>query len=314
MIVIASANGIVGIKESMRMLKAGGSVVDAVEAGIRLVEANPADHSVGYGGYPNLLGQVELDASIMNGRDLTAGAVGAMQGYKYPISVARQVMETLPHTFLVGQGAARFAAEMGLEACDLLTEEARQAWEQRLLADMPAEIRERLAEQPDLRKWVELATDPERTKGTVNFIAQDSNGNLCAGASTSGWAWKYPGRLGDSPVIGAGVYADNRYGAATCTGMGEMAIRAGTARSVVLYLKMGMSLTQAGQEAMKDLNDLGGRYISGMNFITMDREGHHAGFSSAENKSYIYLTDEMDDPEKALYTHIKIRQRWGNST
>ena len=129
MIVAASANGVVGIKESMRVLKAGGSAIDAVEIGIRLVEANPDDHTVGYGGYPNLLGQVELDASIMDGRDLAVGAVGAMQGYKYAISVARKVMEKLPHVFLVGRGAERFAAEMGLERCELLTEEARQVWE-----------------------------------------------------------------------------------------------------------------------------------------------------------------------------------------
>ncbi len=104
MIVVASKNGIVGIKESMRVLEAGGSAVDAVEAGIRLVEANPDDHSVGYSGYPNLLGQVELDASIMDGCNLAAGAVGAMQGYKHPISVARRVMDNLPHVFLVGRG------------------------------------------------------------------------------------------------------------------------------------------------------------------------------------------------------------------
>jgi beta-aspartyl-peptidase (threonine type) len=109
---------------------------------------------------------------------------------------------------------------------------------------MPEETLNRLTEQPDLWKWVAIAADPERTRGTVNFIAQDAQGHICAGASTSGWAWKYPGRLGDTPVVGAGIYADSRYGAAACTGMGEMAIRAGTARSLVLYLKMGWALPQ----------------------------------------------------------------------
>lgn len=310
MIVVASANGIAGIREAMRLLEAGGSAVDAVEAGIRLVEANPDDHSVGYGGYPNLLGQVELDAGIMDGRDLAAGAVGAMPGYPHPISVARKVMENLPHVFLVGQGAARFAAEMGFERRDLLTEEARQVWQQRLQADMPQEVLSRLDEQPDLWRWVKIATDPERARGTVNFIARDSRGDICAGVSTSGWAWKYPGRLGDSPVVGAGLYADNRYGAAACTGMGEMAIRAGTAHSVVFYLKMGLSLVEAGRRAMEDLDGLGGRYLSQMNFIALDRAGRHAGFSNAEGKTYIYLTAALDAPVEAPRACVRTKERW----
>ncbi len=295
----------------MRVLKAGGSAVDAVEAGIRLVEANPDDHTVGYGGFPNLLGQVELDASIMDGRHLTGGAVGAMRGYTYAISVARKVMEALPHVFLVGEGAERFAAEMGFERGDLLTEEARRVWEKRLREDMSDEVFDRLAEQTELSKWVKMATDPERARGTVNFIAQDGQGNICAGVSTSGWAWKYPGRLGDSPVIGAGNYADNRYGAAACTGMGEMAIRAATAHSVVFYLKMGLSLDAACRQAMADLNDLGGRYLSRMNFIALDREGRHAGFSNAEGRSYVYMTGDMDEPAEAPRTYVRTKENWG---
>jgi beta-aspartyl-peptidase (threonine type) len=310
MIVIASTNGSVGIQESMRILKAGGSAVDAVEAGIRLVEANPDDHSVGYGGYPNILGQVELDACIMDGRDLTSGAVGAIQGYQHPISVARQVMEKLPHVFLVGAGAERFAAEMGFERTDLLTGEAHRVWEQGLRAAMSDDRFERLAEQPDLWKWVEIATDPERRLGTVNFIAQDDQGNICGGVSTSGWAWKYPGRLGDSPVIGAGLYVDNRYGAAACTGMGEMSIRAGTAHSVVFYLKMGLSLEEAGRRAMQDLNDLGGRYLSRMSFIALDAQGCPAGFSTDRDRTYIYLTGEMTEPEEVTRTYIPVKNRW----
>ena len=311
MIVVASTNGMVGIKESMRVLKSGGSAVDAVEAGIRLVEANSDDHGVGYGGYPNLLGQVELDASLMDGSDLASGAVGAMQGYKHPISVARKVMENLPHVFLVGGGAGRFAAEMGFERCDLLTGEAHRVWEGRLRADLSEEAVSQLAERLDLWKVVEIATDPERAKGTVNFIAQDAQGHICAGASTSGWAWKYPGRLGDTPVIGAGVYADDRYGAAACTGMGEMAIRAGTARSVVLYLKMGLSLAEAGRQAMADLNALGGRYLSRMNIIALDRDGRWAGFSNAEGRTYVYMMGDMDEPAEVGRTYVQTKEHWG---
>lgn len=312
MIVVASKNGIVGIKESMRVLKAGGSAVDSVEAGIRLVEANPEDHSVGYGGYPNLLGQVELDAAIMDGRDLAAGAVGAMQGYPYAISVARKVMETLPHVFLAGEGATRFAAEMGFERSELLTDEAERAWARRLREDRPDADLDRLEERTDLWQWVGVTTDPERARGTVNFIAQDGQGDICAGVSTSGWAWKYPGRLGDSPVIGAGLYADNRAGAVACTGMGEMAIRAGTARCLVLYLQMGLSLDEAGRQAMEDLNALGGRYLSAMSFIAIDRDGHHAGFSNIEDRTYVVLTDEMDEPIEVPRAFVQTNRRWTN--
>lgn len=313
MIVVASANGTVGIQEAMRVLREGGSAVDAVEAGIRCVEANPDDHTVGYSGYPNLLGRVEVDASIMDGHDLSAGAVGAMQDCLHPISVARQVMERLPHVFLVGQGAERFAAEMGFERRDLLTDKARQVWEKRLRDAMPEEVFERLDQQPDLWRWVQMATDPERAKGTVNFIAQDAQGQLCAGASTSGWAWKYPGRLGDTPVIGAGVYADSRYGAVACTGMGEMSIRAGTARSLVLYLKMGLSPAEAGRQAMLDLNDLGGAYLSSMNIVSVDRDGHHAAFSNVEGRTYVYINDEMGEPEELPRTYVLTKKRWGTA-
>lgn len=248
-----------------------------------------------------------------NSLRLDVGAVGAMQGYKHPISVARKVMEHLPHVFLVGQGAERFAAEMGFERCDLLTDEARKEWEEHLRMCMSDDILRRLEEQPDLWRWLQMTTAPERVRDTVNFIAQDSQGNICVGASTSGWFWKYPGRLGDSPVIGAGLYADNRYGAAACTGMGEMAIRASTARSVVLYLKMGMSLVEAGREAMEDLRALGGRYLSRMDFIAVDRNGSHAGFSSAEDRAYIYMTSEMDEPVAMSCVWVEIQEHWAEN-
>ncbi|UCC52429.1 MAG: N(4)-(beta-N-acetylglucosaminyl)-L-asparaginase [Anaerolineaceae bacterium] len=310
MIVIASHNGAIGIQESMYVLQQGGTAVDAVEAGIRLVEANPDEHTVGYGGYPNLLGEVELDASIMNGRTLESGSVGAMKGYPYAISIARKVMEILPHVMLVAEGAERFAAEMGFKKQDLLTEEARVVWARRLQQDMPAHTFDHLGEQTEIHKWVCLATDPERAKGTVNFIAQDVHGNIASGVSTSGWAWSYPGRLGDSPIIGAGNYADNRYGAAACTGMGEMAIRGATAHSIVFYMKMGLSLQEAGKRTMEDLNDLDGRFLSMMRIIALDKNGKHAGFSSSEGHTYIFQTGDMSTPDEAARIVVPIQSRW----
>jgi len=298
MIIVASSNGRVGISAAVEVLRNGGSAIDAVEAGIRLVESNPDDDTVGLGGIPNLLGQVELDASIMDGRTLAAGAVAAVRGYEHPISIARKVMEELPHVLLVGSGAERFAAEMGFQRRDLLTEEAREVWEERLRQAIPEAVLANLEEEPDLRQWVERVKKSRRAGGTVNFLAQDADGDICAGVSTSGQGWKYPGRVGDSPLIGAGNYADNRYGAAACTGLGEMAILTGTARSVVLYLKMGLSLEEAGREAMEDLHDLTAPYLGKMNIVALDKHGRHAAFSNREDRTYIYMTEEMDEAEE----------------
>ncbi len=310
MIVVASSNGKVGIETAVQILRDGGTAIAAVEAGIHLVEDNPEDHTVGYGGFPNLLGDVELDASMMNGRTLESGAVGAVKGYPHPISIARKVMETLPHVLLVGDGAQRFAAEMGFSTQEMLSAEARTIWEERLQKDMSPDTFAQLQEQTELRNWVRLATDPERAGGTVNFIAQDGNGDIACGVSTSGWAWKYPGRLGDSPIIGAGNYADNRYGAAACTGMGEMAIRGATAHTVVFYMKMGLSLEEAGQRAMADLNDLDGRFLSVMNIVALDKNGRPAGFTSSEGRTYIYQTDDMTEAAEVDRTYVPVQSRW----
>jgi len=296
-IIIASSNGMVGIRAGWEILRAGGSALDAVEAATRLVEDNPEDHSVGYGGYPNLLGQVELDASIMDGTTLRAGAVGALVGYRYAISVARRVMEELPHAFLVGAGAARFAAEIGMQAENLLTPEAEATWRAGLegrdlvgwagVSDLVATL---------LKRSASITQDPEHVTGTVNFIAQDQAGRIASAVSTSGWAWKYPGRLGDSPVIGAGNYADDRYGAAACTGWGEAAIRAGTARSVVLYLKQGMPLEEACREAFRDLAPIMRGTPNDMSLVAIDRAGNHCAMTTAEERTYVYQTDGMDEP------------------
>ena len=304
--VIASANGIVGIEAAMEVLKKGGTAVDAVEAGIRLVESNPEDTTVGYGGLPNLLGEVELDASIMDGETLAAGAVGAVKGYEHPISIARKVMEELPHVMIVGEGAERFAREMGFEKKDLLTPKAREIWEKGLKEKAPDIYGERAEYLESLRKFANLAVDPEKHLGTVNFIAMDSRGHLATGVSTSGWACKYPGRLGDSPVIGAGNYADSRYGAAACTGRGEMAIRLSTARSIVLYMEMGLSLEEAATKAMLELARLKDKFWGRVSCIVMDAKGNHGAFSVGGPSKYVVMTEDMDAPQELPRVEIPV--------
>jgi len=299
MLVVTSHNGLPGIAKAMQVLREGGTALDAVEAGIRLVELNEQDEGVGIGGLPNILGQVELDASIMDGRTLAAGAVGAVQGYAHPISIARRVMERTPHVMLVGEGANRFAAEIGFSRCDLPLEHARNKWQERLRDLFPAEELDALAERKELLPLVRELINTRLRQGTVNFLARDRYGDIACGVSTSGWPWKYPGRLGDSPVIGAGGYADNRYGAAACTGYGELSIRAGTARSIVLYMKMGFSVAEACWEAMRDLQPLltaSGGYI---NIVAMDRHGEPFGITSKPSGGhYLVMREDSRTPEE----------------
>ncbi|MGI8551294.1 MAG: N(4)-(beta-N-acetylglucosaminyl)-L-asparaginase [Dehalococcoidia bacterium] len=294
MIVVASSNGRVGIAESIRVLKAGGSALDAVEAGIRLVEDNFEDTSVGTGGLPNILGEVELDASIMDGSTRRTGAVAALKGYPNPISVARKVMDELPHVLLAGDGAARFAGEMGFAQADLLTQQSKDRYQQWLLRVLPDNASpSMIAYREQMHHWVKATADAAKSAGTVDFIAQDRRGNIACGVSTSGWPWKYPGRVGDSPIIGAGNYCDNRYGAAACTGHGEMAIRGSTARSVLLYLKLGKTLEEALTEAMNDLWEMNDPAYGGMNIVAIDRAGRPLAVASG-SATFIYQTDEME--------------------
>ncbi len=302
MIVIASANGNVGMEAATSVLRAGGSALDAVEAGTKVVELNADDHSVGVGGYPNALGQVELDASIMEGTTRRAGAVAALRDYPHPISVARAVLEYLPqHLLLVGAGAARFAEERGFARAALLTPDAEEAW-QRAMAGEASD------DAADLSFLVRHAQDPERTVGTVNFIAQDGQGHIASAVSTSGWAFKYPGRVGDSPLIGAGNYCDDRFGACACTGLGEWAIRAGTARVIVLGLQSGLSLADACGRALSDLAEitLPPDVEPVMNFIALDRDGRHAAYTTAEGRTYVWQTPDMATHETEPRLQVRL--------
>ena len=293
MLVIASANGRVGIGAAMDMLCGGGSALDAVEAGTRLVESNPDDHTVGFGGLPNLLGEVELDASIMDGSTLAAGAVAALKGFEHPVALARRVMTELPHVLLAAEGAARFADELGFERKELLTDEARKIWQARMRElddknqnpDTPAYLQ-------TLARWVHEGPEAKAQAGTVDFIAIDGQNNIASAVSTSGIALHYPGRVGDSPIIGAGNYADTRHGACAFTGRGEMSIRTATAHTVVTHMRAGMSSLEACHEAAKDLKNLDDAYRGATSFIAVDRHGNHCGVSNRD-ATYVYQDESM---------------------
>lgn len=297
MIVVSNNEGKSGIPLTARLLAQGKNGLDAIEAGVRIVEDDEDVRTVGTGGWPNLLGEVELDASMMDGSTLRTGAVGGLKGFRHPVSVARQVMERLPHELLIGDGAGRFAREIGAEAGDLLADHSRKAWQRWFEAEVSASDRRDWPDVP-LERYCRDAVDPEIGRDTTVFLAMDSRRDIAAGTSTSGWGWKYPGRLGDSPIIGAGSYADTRYGACACTGAGEMTIRAGTARAVVLYMKMGMSVDRAVEEAVNDMRALKGGLISRVTVHAIDNRGNHrvVAVNGVPGLHYWFWQSGMDAP------------------
>ena len=309
-IVVGSANARIGLPAAIEVLRRGGSAIDAVVAAVRLVEDNPEDMSVGTGGLPNILGQVELDASIMDGRTLAAGAVGAVKGYPHPIEIARKVMDVMPHVLLVGEGAELFARVHGFTPAELLTERAEQAWHQALAPAGRTDDRDDAYGRRYMglvRDWAALLHT--EIFGTTNVIARDLEGNIACGVSTSGWGFKWPGRLGDSPIIGAGNYADNRFGAAACTGRGELAIRAASAHSVVTYLRQGMALEDALRAAMRDLRRVVDPFAERagiMNIVGMDAQGRVAAASTGEDARFVYQTVEMNAVVEAPRLHVPL--------
>jgi len=308
----------VGIK----MLIEGKSAIDAVEETIKLVEDNEEDWTVGTGGLPNLLGEVELDASIMDGRTLKAGAVAGIKRYKNPISIARKVMEETPHVLLVGEGADQFADVMGFESAELVTKTGRDIHKEFLEGkgivrkdydtDETFKTKERyyksfqrMVKDANLMKWYKEYT--EKNHGTVNVLALDANGDICCGVSTSGLSFKFPGRAGDSPIIGAGNYADNRYGAAACVGVGELVIRLSMARIAVYELSKGATVEEAAIHAIESMRDLAPDKGS-VSIIVMDKEGKVAAACSWENYHFWLATADNPIPKKIACIHVDIEQ------
>lgn len=243
LVAISSGNGLAATARAMELLREGTDTLDAAIAGVNLVEEDPEDTSVGYGGLPNEEGVVSLDCCVMHGPSWNAGAVAALEKIKTPSKVAKLVMTRTDHVMLVGEGALRFAIAQGFTPENLLTEKARKAW---------LEWKSSLSDQDD---WLTPAEGEVKMKsrptGTITCLTRNAAGDLSGLTSTSGLAFKFPGRIGDSPIIGAGLYVDNEAGAAGATGRGEAVILAGGSRIVVENLRRGLSPEAAVRDVLE---------------------------------------------------------------
>ncbi|HZE95050.1 MAG TPA: N(4)-(beta-N-acetylglucosaminyl)-L-asparaginase [Gemmatimonadales bacterium] len=241
-VAIASANGLRAVQKAFDMLMQGADTLDSVVEGVKIQELDPSDDSVGYGGLPNAEGVVQLDASCMHGPTKRAGAVGCLENIKTPSEVAKLVLKYTNHVFLVGEGAKRFALSYGFKEEDLLTEHSREAW-LRWRANLNPN--DNYLDVPDSDHLVVTKT------GTINCDAVTPQGDLSSVTTTSGLSWKIPGRVGDSPIIGAGQYCDNEVGAAGSTGRGESNIKTCGGFLTVEHMRRGMKPTDACLETLK---------------------------------------------------------------
>lgn len=303
--IIGSERSEVGMAAGMEILRAGGSALDAVEETLRRCEDNLEDHYVGTGGLPNARGEVELDASLMIGSTRAFGAVGAVKGFPHPISIARAVLERLPqHSLLVGEGAETFADELGFERAELLTPEAKElfyaalqpsdeAVEGQLTRSGPGDELYRVA----ALELVERFTPHEGLWGTINVIALDASGEMVVGVSTSGYPWKYPGRIGDSAIPGAGNYCDGRIGGAACTGRGEMSMRVVGARRIVDSLAAGADPESACMDMLADAATLPDAFRAELRCLALTADGRHGGAAGQDGSVYALMTPDHSEPE-----------------
>jgi N4-(beta-N-acetylglucosaminyl)-L-asparaginase len=261
-------------EKALEVIKAGGSGLDAVEQGIQVTESDPTNPSVGLAGIPNAEGIVQLDACIMSGPGHRAGAVGAVSGYKHPISIARRVMETTRHVFLVGEGAEAFAKKHGFEQGPKVSAGQKAAWKKWQTAQKAAEEKAAKSGKP-------LNHD------TIALVALLPDGNLFGGCSTSGWGYKIPGRVGDSPIIGSGLYVDNEVGAAGATGIGENVMRYCGSFLVVEYMRQGLHPQEACIETIRRIARMDPKgFDLAINFIAIDRKGRFGAAGTGTGFQY----------------------------
>ena len=282
---IASHNGKVASDQAFQTMVAGGSPLDGVVAGVTLVEDDPNELTVGYGGLPNEDGVVQLDAAVMDGASHRGGAVAALEGVRHPTPVARLVMEQTRRVMLAGEGARRFALANGFAEENLLTEKARRMWHYwRRRRSGIDDWRDPPADD-DLDAHKYFQQEFYKTGGTIHCSAIDSTGNIACATSTSGHSFKLCGRVGDSPIIGAGLYVDNDVGSCGGIGHGEAAMRHVASFAVVELMRQGRSPLEAGLEVLQRINDKAlpeerdeqGRAKFELQLFILASDGQHAG-------------------------------------
>jgi len=286
-------HGLPANEETWKQLKNGKPTLDAIEAGIKIPEADPKIRSVGYGGYPDREGKVTLDACIMD-HNSDCGSVCFLEGIMHPISVAKRVLENTPHVMLSGEGAFKFALEEGFKEENLLTPEAEADW----------------------KKWLEESKYKPviniENHDTISMLVIDDNGNISGGCTTSGAAWKMHGRVGDSPIIGAGLFLDNEVGGAAATGLGEAVMRTAGSAMVVELMRHGRTPFEACKEVVeriynkhKNREDM--EYLQ-VGFIAVNKKGEHAGYSLRSGFNYaVYDEDKGNRMEDAQF-----KMAWGD--
>ena len=287
------------LEAAVRVLLSGGSALDAVEQGIAEVESDPSNESVGLGGLPNWLGEVELDAGVMDGDTLRACGVAAVKRVKNPVKLARRCLEELPHTLIVGDAATELAAALGLEVVESSRAPPETVERRRELEKAAAEGSSSLARY--YSKVFRVAS--KVWHDTIGVIAVDARGSVAAGASTSGVAFKFPGRVSDSAVVGAGFYADSRYGAAICTGVGEVAMRVAAAFRAVHLLSQGYGPQDAAEavvEAAAEVAVLDGEKYN-LGVVVASKRDVGAAALNWQGFLYVYWLGDEVRVERAPY-------------
>ncbi|MFL6332402.1 MAG: N(4)-(beta-N-acetylglucosaminyl)-L-asparaginase [Pyrinomonadaceae bacterium] len=312
--VVASANGNqfknggdeTCVQRAFRLMTSGADVLDAVIAGVNIVELDPTDDSVGYGGLPNADGVVQLDSSCMHGPKKRAGAVAALEGVRTPSLVAKAVLEMTDHHLIVGRGAQEFARNVGFKIeDDLNTEHSRKLWLEWKRRTDPSHYldpakRAEVWRREGLKMVREGLIRAEHFYGTINCDGVNAKGEVCGVTTTSGLSWKIPGRVGDSPILGAGLYVDGAVGAAGSTGRGEANLYNLCSFLIVEEMRRGRSPKDAGMEALRRIkaNTIEKRLLNrdgnpnfGINFYVLNARGEHAGVTMYEGAKYAVCTD-----------------------
>lgn len=305
-IAISSGNGRRATEKAYGMILGGSDALDAVVAGVNIVEADPKDRSVGYGGLPNEEGVVQLDAAVMHGPTHQCGAVACIEGIKLPSLVAKLVMERTDHVLLVGRGATEFAKAHGFKEEDLLTDVAQKAWLRwkETISDkddwLPPSENKKVSGKQLTPIDIEIANIiRDRPTGTIHCSGLSANGDISCVTTTSGLSFKIPGRVGDSPIIGAGLYVDNEIGSCGSTGRGEANLKNQCCSNAVELMRQGMTPEEAGLEVLRRvakhtiprLRDKNGNPDFGLNFYLLRKDGLHAGVT-LRGKARYAVTDK----------------------